>query len=424
MPSYLIADGSELEPEWLDGVEDRRHHRRRVGAGSAGRGRDRRAAPARAGRGLDPAGPRREHRIPSARRAGGASTTRNDDQQRTLIAGWQQKRKVRRMAVPFLKEMRIGAYLLKQKLHGPQALSARADAGAAVPLQPRLRRLRQDRLSGRRSSTGACRCKECLDAVDECGAPMVAIPGGEPLIHKEIGEIVEGIVARKKFVSLCTNALLLEKKLHLFEPSPYLFFSVHLDGLKEHHDKSVCQDGVLRQGGRRRSRPRKAKGFTVNVNARSSTAIRPRTSRRSSTSARSSASASRSRPATPTSARPTRSTSSTAARPRSCSARSSRAARARSGSSSTPPLFLDFLAGNQDLSLHAVGHADAQHLRLAEALLSARRRLREDLQGADGDHRLGHLRHRQVREVRELHGALRLRADRRRRDARAIRSRR
>src|SRR5580692_5906857 len=73
--------------------------------------------------------------------------------------------------------------------------------------------------------------QECLDAVDECGAPMVAIPGGEPLIHKEIGEIVKGIVARKKFVSLCTNALLLEKKLHLFEPSPYLFFSVHLDGL-------------------------------------------------------------------------------------------------------------------------------------------------------------------------------------------------
>ena len=85
--------------------------------------------------------------------------------------------------------------------------------------------------------------KECLDAVDECGAPMVAIPGGEPLIHKEIGEIVKGIVARKKFVSLCTNALLLEKKLHLFEPSPYLFFSVHLDGLKEHHDKSVCMEG-------------------------------------------------------------------------------------------------------------------------------------------------------------------------------------
>jgi hopanoid biosynthesis associated radical SAM protein HpnH len=108
--------------------------------------------------------------------------------------------------------------------------------------------------------------KECLDAVDECGAPMVAIPGGEPLIHKEIGEIVKGIVARKKFVSLCTNALLLEKKLHLFEPSPYLFFSVHLDGLKDHHDKSVCQDGVFERAVSA-IKAAKAKGFTVNVNA-------------------------------------------------------------------------------------------------------------------------------------------------------------
>src|SRR5690348_14152930 len=107
--------------------------------------------------------------------------------------------------------------------------------------------------------------KDCLDAVDECGAPMVAIPGGEPLIHREIGDIVKGIVARKKFVSLCTNALLLEKKLHLFEPSPYLFFSVHLDGLKEHHDQSVCQDGVFDRAVSA-IKAAKAKGFTVNVN--------------------------------------------------------------------------------------------------------------------------------------------------------------
>jgi hopanoid biosynthesis associated radical SAM protein HpnH len=107
--------------------------------------------------------------------------------------------------------------------------------------------------------------QECLDAVDECGAPMVAIPGGEPLIHKEIGEIVSGIVARKKFVSLCTNALLLEKKLHLFEPSPYLFFSVHLDGLKHHHDKSVCMEGGFERAVEA-IKAAQAKGFSVNVN--------------------------------------------------------------------------------------------------------------------------------------------------------------
>ena len=106
---------------------------------------------------------------------------------------------------------------------------------------------------------------ECMQAIDECGAPMVAIPGGEPLIHKEIGAIVKGIVARKKFVSLCTNALLLEKKLHLFEPSPYLFFSVHLDGLKHHHDKSVCLEGGFEKA-ISAIKAAKAKGFAVNVN--------------------------------------------------------------------------------------------------------------------------------------------------------------
>jgi hopanoid biosynthesis associated radical SAM protein HpnH len=94
----------------------------------------------------------------------------------------------------------------------------------------------------------------------------VAIPGGEPLIHKEIGAIVKGLVARKKYVSLCTNALLLEKKLDQFEPSPYLFFSVHLDGIKEHHDKSVCMEGGFERAVDA-IKAAKARGFSVNVNA-------------------------------------------------------------------------------------------------------------------------------------------------------------
>jgi len=169
------------------------------------------------------------------------------------------------MGIPFLKEMRIGAYLLKQKVLGRERYPL------VLMLEPLFRCNLAcfgcgkidypDAILNRRLSV-----KECLDAVDECGAPMVAIPGGEPLIHKEIGEIVKGIVARKKFVSLCTNALLLEKKLHLFEPSPYLFFSVHLDGLKEHHDKSVCQEGVFERAVSA-IKAAKTKGFTVNVNA-------------------------------------------------------------------------------------------------------------------------------------------------------------
>ena len=85
--------------------------------------------------------------------------------------------------------------------------------------------------------------EECFRAVDECGAPMVSIPGGEPLMHPQIAEIVEGLVARKKYIYLCTNALLLKEKIDLFKPSKYLTFSVHVDGQREHHDFSVCREG-------------------------------------------------------------------------------------------------------------------------------------------------------------------------------------
>jgi len=85
--------------------------------------------------------------------------------------------------------------------------------------------------------------EECFKAVDECGTPMVSIPGGEPLMHSQIDKIVEGLVARKKYIYLCTNALLLKEKLHLFKPSKYLTFSIHMDGQREHHDFSVCREG-------------------------------------------------------------------------------------------------------------------------------------------------------------------------------------
>ncbi len=85
--------------------------------------------------------------------------------------------------------------------------------------------------------------EECFKAVDECGAPMVSIPGGEPLMHPQIGEIVAGLIERKKYIYLCTNALLLKEKLHLFRPSKYLTFSVHVDGQRDHHDFSVCREG-------------------------------------------------------------------------------------------------------------------------------------------------------------------------------------
>lgn len=86
--------------------------------------------------------------------------------------------------------------------------------------------------------------EQCWAAADECGAPIVSIPGGEPLIHPEMSTIVRGLVERKKYVYLCTNAILLERKLDEYEPSKYLTFSVHMDGLREEHDHAVCRDGV------------------------------------------------------------------------------------------------------------------------------------------------------------------------------------
>ena len=87
--------------------------------------------------------------------------------------------------------------------------------------------------------------EDCMQAIDECGAPIVSIAGGEPLIHKEMAEIVAGYINKKKFVYLCTNALLLERRMDDYTPSPYLTFSIHLDGNQHRHDASVCREGVF-----------------------------------------------------------------------------------------------------------------------------------------------------------------------------------
>src|ERR1044072_2875448 len=169
------------------------------------------------------------------------------------------------MPVPFWREIKIGAYIMKQKLRGRERYPL------VLMLEPLFRCNLACAGCGKidypdpLSDPGRA-AKECLAAGAGWGAPMVAIRGGEPLIHKDIGAIVKGIVARKKFVSLCTNALLLEKKLGEFEPSPYLFFSVHLDGIKKHHDKSVCMEGGFERAVAG-IKAAQAKGFAVNVNA-------------------------------------------------------------------------------------------------------------------------------------------------------------
>jgi len=168
------------------------------------------------------------------------------------------------MAVPLSQMWTVGSYVVRQKLKRrkryPLVLMLEplfrcnlACAGCGKIDYP-------DEILNQRLSV-----EECLAAVDECGAPVVSIAGGEPLLHREIDQVVDGIIARKKFVYLCTNALLMEKKLHLFKPGPFFVWSVHLDGDQGMHDHSVCEDGVYDRAVAA-IKTAKAKGFRVNIN--------------------------------------------------------------------------------------------------------------------------------------------------------------
>jgi len=168
------------------------------------------------------------------------------------------------MGIPLLQKAYVGGYVVRQHLKGrkryPLVLMLEplfrcnlACAGCGKIDYP-------DKILNQRLSVA-----QCLEAVDECGAPVVSIAGGEPLIHKDLPKIVQGIVARKKFVYLCTNALLMEKKLDEYKPSPFFVWSVHMDGGREMHDRSVCQDGVYDKA-LAAIRKAKERGFRISIN--------------------------------------------------------------------------------------------------------------------------------------------------------------
>jgi hopanoid biosynthesis associated radical SAM protein HpnH len=177
------------------------------------------------------------------------------------LAATTQKRIV---AIPFRQKLKISSYIVRQQLQG------RRRYPLVLMLEPLFRcnlacagcgkidypvEILDQRLS----------VADCLASVEECGAPVVSIAGGEPLLHKEIDAIVAGIVARRRYVYLCTNALLMQKRLGLFRPSPYFVWSVHLDGDRDMHDRSVCEGGVYDRAVAA-IRAAKDRGFRVNIN--------------------------------------------------------------------------------------------------------------------------------------------------------------
>ena len=168
------------------------------------------------------------------------------------------------MSIPLRQALTVGAYVLKQRLVG------RKQYPLVLMLEPLFRcnlacagcgKIQHPTPILRKNLSP----EDCFHALEDCGAPVVSIAGGEPLLHPQIDEIAAGLVERKKFVYLCTNALLLEKDLPKFTPSPYFSFSVHLDGLRQRHDELVCRDGTF-DIAIRAIKAAKTAGFRVTTN--------------------------------------------------------------------------------------------------------------------------------------------------------------
>jgi hopanoid biosynthesis associated radical SAM protein HpnH len=169
------------------------------------------------------------------------------------------------MGIPLRQNVRIGTYLLTQKL------KRRKKFPLIVELEPLFACNLECPGCGKiQYPTEVLRKRvsvdEAVGAMEECGAPMVSIAGGEPLLHPDIAEMVRALVGRKKFVYLCTNAVLLRRKLDQFEPSPYFSFVMHLDGLRERHDLAVARDGVFDEV-LEAIREARARGFRVTTNS-------------------------------------------------------------------------------------------------------------------------------------------------------------
>jgi hopanoid biosynthesis associated radical SAM protein HpnH len=169
------------------------------------------------------------------------------------------------MGIPLRQSVKIGLYLAKQRVRG------RKKFPLIVELEPLFACNLKCAGCGKIQHPASILkqrmpVEQAIGAIEESGAPMVSIAGGEPLMHPQIDEIVRQLVKRKKFVYLCTNAVLLPKHIHKFEPSPYFSWVVHVDGLRERHDLAVSKEGVFDQAVAA-IQDAKARGFTVATNS-------------------------------------------------------------------------------------------------------------------------------------------------------------
>ena len=255
--------------------------------------------------------------------------------------------------------------------------------------------------------------EDAIAAIEESGAPMVSIAGGEPLIHPDIHMMAAELIKRRKYVFLCTNALLMERKMDLFKPSQYFAWAVHIDGLRERHDESVCRDGVFDKAIAAIAEA-KRRGFRVTTNTTFFTNDSPDTVRRVldflndevKVDAMMISPGLRLRARARPGPLPRRQGD-----PRALQ-RGVRRRAPRALAAQPQPAVPRLPRGQGRLRLHRVGDPELLAARLAAAVLPDVRRLREDLQGAHRADRLVEVRPRQGPALRQLHGALRLRAAR------------
>lgn len=255
---------------------------------------------------------------------------------------------------------------------------------------------------------------QAVGAVLESGAPMVSIAGGEPLMHPQIDEIVRQLVAKRKYVFLCTNAMLLRKKLENFTPSPYFAFAVHIDGLRERHDESVAKEGVFDEAVAA-IKEAKRRGFRVTTNSTFFNTDTPQTIIEVLNYLNDDLQVDEMMisPAYAYEKAPDQEHFLGVEQTRELFKKAFM--RRKPAPLAPQPLAaLPGLPGRKGgLPLHRLGHSELFALRMAAALLSHERRIRPHVPRTHRGHRLGQVRSRQGPALRQLHGALRLRAHRR-----------